>query len=298
VGERGTEALSLASERVISLTRVGKLSRNAPCPCGSGLKYKRCCLGKEDLARLFAQAVALPIALPLLRPDGEAFEAWANTKQPAGPDGAPPKGLIDEGIDRVEEEERERIVEAAARAHPKLWQRLCEETGDEDLLRSCVLYGAVLAALREERSLDPDTLDLIEEESPDFSDPVEALAVAIESADIWSQVDAISALRAFEAMPENASEKSFGRRWRELVAEVSAERWSDRHERRLRLLVERIRSQLPFETHPLATAALQAACKRLDQKEKHFARLAAMLLADAATRCIMSKAFPELDLAA
>ena len=22
--------------------------RNAPCPCGSGLKYKRCCLGKED----------------------------------------------------------------------------------------------------------------------------------------------------------------------------------------------------------------------------------------------------------
>ena len=24
----------------------GKISRNAPCPCGSGKKYKRCCLGK------------------------------------------------------------------------------------------------------------------------------------------------------------------------------------------------------------------------------------------------------------
>lgn len=24
-----------------------KLGRNAPCPCGSGLKYKKCCLGKE-----------------------------------------------------------------------------------------------------------------------------------------------------------------------------------------------------------------------------------------------------------
>jgi len=24
-----------------------KVGRNAPCPCGSGLKYKRCCEGKE-----------------------------------------------------------------------------------------------------------------------------------------------------------------------------------------------------------------------------------------------------------
>ena len=26
-----------------------KIKRNAPCPCGSGLKYKKCCLGKEKL---------------------------------------------------------------------------------------------------------------------------------------------------------------------------------------------------------------------------------------------------------
>lgn len=31
--------------------------RNAPCPCGSGLKYKRCCLGKYD-ARSVAEAGA------------------------------------------------------------------------------------------------------------------------------------------------------------------------------------------------------------------------------------------------
>src|ERR1019366_6107311 len=24
-----------------------KISRNAPCPCGSGKKYKKCCYGKE-----------------------------------------------------------------------------------------------------------------------------------------------------------------------------------------------------------------------------------------------------------
>jgi hypothetical protein len=29
--------------------RVGpKIGRNAPCPCGSGRKYKKCCLGKRD----------------------------------------------------------------------------------------------------------------------------------------------------------------------------------------------------------------------------------------------------------
>ena len=35
--------------------QIGKLppktGRNAPCLCGSGLKYKRCCLAKDDEAR-------------------------------------------------------------------------------------------------------------------------------------------------------------------------------------------------------------------------------------------------------
>jgi len=33
------------------MTDVG---RNAPRPCGSGLKYKRCCLGRNDEAALDA----------------------------------------------------------------------------------------------------------------------------------------------------------------------------------------------------------------------------------------------------
>ena len=28
----------------------GKISRNAPCPCGSGKKYKRCCLNKANVS--------------------------------------------------------------------------------------------------------------------------------------------------------------------------------------------------------------------------------------------------------
>ncbi len=29
--------------------KKAKISRNAPCPCGSGLKYKKCCLGKSGI---------------------------------------------------------------------------------------------------------------------------------------------------------------------------------------------------------------------------------------------------------
>lgn len=30
-----------------------KISRNAPCPCGSGKKYKRCCFPKYDKRKIF-----------------------------------------------------------------------------------------------------------------------------------------------------------------------------------------------------------------------------------------------------
>ena len=30
-----------------------RLSRNAQCPCGTGKKYKKCCLGKVDWERVF-----------------------------------------------------------------------------------------------------------------------------------------------------------------------------------------------------------------------------------------------------
>jgi len=29
-------------------TKVRKVGRNDPCPCGSGLKYKKCCLNKDQ----------------------------------------------------------------------------------------------------------------------------------------------------------------------------------------------------------------------------------------------------------
>ena len=33
------------------MRRQTVINRNAPCPCGSGEKYKRCCLPKEQVRR-------------------------------------------------------------------------------------------------------------------------------------------------------------------------------------------------------------------------------------------------------
>lgn len=41
---------------------MGKPGRNDPCPCGNGLKYKRCCVGNDaaaERARLAANKVRL-----------------------------------------------------------------------------------------------------------------------------------------------------------------------------------------------------------------------------------------------
>jgi len=43
-----------------------KIGRNAPCPCGSGKKYKKCCLGKVDPTQAVPEsdAPALPPGAP------------------------------------------------------------------------------------------------------------------------------------------------------------------------------------------------------------------------------------------
>jgi uncharacterized protein YecA (UPF0149 family) len=42
---RHCKSKHLSAQQVVSTARVG---RNDPCPCGSGKKFKKCCLGKEQ----------------------------------------------------------------------------------------------------------------------------------------------------------------------------------------------------------------------------------------------------------
>lgn len=40
----------IMDEPVLSIGKVTKTSRNEKCPCGSGKKYKKCCMEKENLS--------------------------------------------------------------------------------------------------------------------------------------------------------------------------------------------------------------------------------------------------------
>lgn len=39
------------------MTRSSKIGRNAPCPCGSRKKYKKCCLPRDEAARIEAARI-------------------------------------------------------------------------------------------------------------------------------------------------------------------------------------------------------------------------------------------------
>jgi tetratricopeptide (TPR) repeat protein len=45
---------------------MAKIGRNDPCPCGSGKKYKKCCLANDEAAARAAQPVAVAAHRPSL----------------------------------------------------------------------------------------------------------------------------------------------------------------------------------------------------------------------------------------
>ena len=43
-----------------------ELGRNAPCPCGSGLKFKRCCLNKQEQSSVGSRIALSFVAIMLI----------------------------------------------------------------------------------------------------------------------------------------------------------------------------------------------------------------------------------------
>ena len=55
---------------MLTIQKGLKIGRNDPCPCGSGLKFKKCCLGKNDpAANNLMQTYAEKYGIRLKRPD-------------------------------------------------------------------------------------------------------------------------------------------------------------------------------------------------------------------------------------
>ena len=264
------------SDASLSVESVSLHPRNAPCPCGSGVKYKRCCIGREaELARQVeatAELLGLAGVFPLLRPSDVELEAWAETL-----DGEEmTQDVLDTTAERAGERERERIAGWVAEHHPDIWARLVADYGDADEAGTVVVAGSMSQFLDEERSLEPERLDHLDD-CPDCSaDNAVALASVLEPCDLWSVAEAATLDEVLSAAGEELDEAAF-----EVVVDASAaELWTDEHEPRLELLVERVRRRLPQPEWPQASEALTAACARFERDEALRARVASLLLAD------------------
>jgi hypothetical protein len=246
---------------------MASVPRNAPCPCGSGLKYKKCCLDRERELEAEADALeellSLASLFPLLRPFDPRFEAWAAAT--SGDDLT--QDLVEAGLQRVGRRERKRILRAA--------DALLGAIGDEE--RQVVLIGSVVAAVREQRDLDPTALDHLESCEGCRGEPAESLAAVLEPCDLWSVVEAERAEEALDRVPQAEHDEQF---FAATITLQAGAMWSEAHTRRLELLVGRVRAQLPLDGRPLASSALAEACSAVERELGARLRLAALLLAD------------------
>jgi hypothetical protein len=254
--------------------------RNASCPCGSGRKYKKCCIAREaDLMRraeALEELVALGTLFPLLRPESEEFELWAAAHATADPS----TELIERAITLLPDAERGRIGREYAAQFSDAWRSLVADFGDEAGAHEAVVAGTVAAALGEPRRLDGLALELLDEYESLRADPADALAVALDATCLWSIAEASLAEAALARIPDWIDDDAYELRWKETLAHEATRFWTPRHERRLGVLVRRIRAQLPVAAHAVASVVLAEACAAFEHDARFRERLPAILLAD------------------
>jgi hypothetical protein len=226
---------------------------------------------------LLAQVASLPILFPRLRAGGGAFEGWIVRVGSEQPDVERLEQAIDEGIARLEPAARERIVATAATELATAWQSYVAEIDDEPAAIEALLSGAVVAALGEQRTLEPRVLAVIEEVES-ARGGIEPLALVLDATSLWSAAEGEEVEGAVEALSEELDDEEYERAWDAAIDEVAARHWTPAHEERLALLVARARAQLPVAEFPLASAAVLAACERFEEDGELRARLGRLLL--------------------
>jgi hypothetical protein len=255
---------------------VGRISRNAPCPCGSGIKYKRCCIARERELERQADALEVLVGLgslfPLMRPCGGGFEPWLASHATSEPD----RETIDEGLALLSEEDGRAIVDAHASMYPDVWRGLVDDVGGAETAELAAIVGAMAAALRESREPSPLTLDLIADEH----DLGQALALAIDGTNLWSIAEATHLEEALAELDPDVDAAAYELLWKAAVEQEAARRWTEDHARRLGVLVDRVRAELARIEHHGAASVLERACKAFDADERLRRRIGMLLLVD------------------
>lgn len=240
---------------------MAAVPRNAPCPCGSGRKHKLCCGLTRGEERFLAGIAAVPIAFPLLRIEPQLLEDC----DPAF------TAAVVRAVEALPEREIARLGELARDELGETWSQACADLGEANVLQA-LLLGAAAAGLRE-RPLVPAGVDALERLEGRLRDPCDALALVVDPCALWSVREAEDAAAVIDPLDDDPTS---------IAAATVRRLWTGSHEQRLRYLAGRVREELPLERSPVASAALERACRRFARSRRSRRRLAALLLAAAA----------------
>jgi SEC-C motif-containing protein len=266
-----------SSGLAFSVRAVGRFARNEPCPCGSGVKFKRCCIGRERELERREDALEVLVGLgtffPLVRPCGGELEPWLATHASSEPD----QETIHEGIARLTEADRRAIIDGYASRYPDVWRGVVADVGGDEIAEGLVIAGAMTAALSESR--EPIATRLIWVAEGD--DPAEALAFALDATNLWSVLEATLLEEALGGIPDALTDDVYETVWDATVDQATRLFWSEAHARRLDVLVQRLRVSLPSVTPEAAARVLAEACDAFAADEDVRHELAVNLLSDA-----------------
>jgi hypothetical protein len=255
---------------------VSRYERNAPCPCGSGLKFKRCCIGREDALERRADALEVLAGLgsffPLMRPCGGELETWlAEHATPAAGE-----ETLDKGISRLTDDDRRAIIDAYAFRYSDVWRGLVDDVGGSETAERIAIAGAVAAALMESRAPSAQSLVWVAGEY----ETAEAQAFAHDPTSLWSIAETTLLDEALAAIDDGLDDDAYEVLWEATLEAVAREFWSDAHARRLDVLVQRLRASMPMLKPERAVQVLGDACVAFDEDEDVRRRVGALLLWD------------------
>jgi hypothetical protein len=214
---------------------------------------------------------------PLLRPDCPEFDEWLDAQDPS----QMTETMLEDGERLLPPAESERIAREHERGFPDLWRSFVDDVGDPAEAEQMVLAGAIVSALQEARTIDPDVLELIEERGDDIkTDPAELLALVLDPTDVWSIAEAAAVDEALALVPDFLDDDAYAILWDAAIELALRQSWSERHERRLARLVRRLQARVRPVDRPGASQLLTDACAAFEGDEKVRRRLAALLLVD------------------
>jgi hypothetical protein len=260
---------------------VSLAPRNAPCPCGSGRKYKKCCgfdrnveRALEDRLATIEEIARLAFRSPRLLPLDAAYDDWVRAVLAGEIDAQP-----EDAVATLGSAERRRIVEACCDQFPGEWSELSKRCGDEAAVEA-LIGGSVVAGIRDYAVPGEFELGLIEGSDALESDPFQTLAICFQGDSLWSPEEGREADRPIAALPDWLDDNAYELWWENALRTTAASLVTDWHRLRLAQLVRRIEAQLPFAGFPRASAAIETGCKSFADDDAFRARLAATLLSD------------------